>query len=82
MPAACVTALRDHKARQAEYRLAMGLGRNSGGLVFANPDDGPMDADSLSKAFSKLIKGAKVTPITLHGLRHTHISHLLMDGVT
>jgi integrase len=22
-----------------------------------------------------------VKPITLHGLRHTHISHLLMDGV-
>ena len=25
--------------------------------------------------------GTGVTSITLHGLRHTHISHLLMDGV-
>jgi integrase len=24
---------------------------------------------------------ANVNPITFHGLRHTHISHLLMDGV-
>jgi integrase len=27
------------------------------------------------------VAAAGVTPITLHGLRHTHISHLLMDGV-
>ncbi len=41
----------------------------------------PADADSLSKAFSRLVRATKVTSITLHGLRHTHISHLLMDGV-
>ncbi len=39
------------------------------------------DADSLSKVFIRLVKAAKVTPITRHCLRHTHISHLLMDGV-
>jgi integrase len=39
------------------------------------------DPDSLSKAFERLVIKANVTPITLHGLRHTHISHLLMDGV-
>lgn len=40
-----------------------------------------MDADALTKSFRRLIAAAKVTPITFHGLRHTHISHLLMDGV-
>ncbi len=40
-----------------------------------------MDADTLSKSFRRLVRAANVTPITLHGLRHTHISHLLMDGV-
>jgi integrase len=81
LPAACVAALREHKARQAEQRLALGLGCDPEALVFIRPDGGPMDADTLSKAFSRLIKGARVTRITLHGLRHTHISHLLMDGV-
>jgi integrase len=81
LPAACVAALREHKARQSEHRLAMGLGRDPEGLIFVRPDSTPLDADSLSKAFSRLIKGARVTRITLHGLRHTHISHLLMDGV-
>jgi integrase len=45
------------------------------------PDGRPMDADTLTKAFRRLVATTRVTPITLHGLRHTHISHLLMDGV-
>src|SRR5471032_907847 len=47
----------------------------------SRPDGQPMDADTLSKAFRRLVASAKVTPITFHGLRHTHISHLLMEGV-
>ena len=35
-----------------------------------------MDADTLTKAFRRLVASAKVTPITFHGLRHTHISHI------
>jgi integrase len=44
------------------------------------PDGQPVDADTLTKAFRRLVTSTKVTPITFHGLRHTHISHLLMDG--
>jgi integrase len=35
----------------------------------------------LTHEFSTLIKGIDITQITLHGLRHTHITHLLMDNV-
>ena len=66
---------------QLEERLKLGLGRDPRGLVFARPDGQPMDADTLSKAFRRLVASAKVTPITFHGLRHTHISHLLMEGL-
>ena len=59
----------------------LGLGRDPRGLVFTRADGEPVDADSLTKAFGRLVAGTGVTPITLHGLRHTHISHLLMDGV-
>ena len=38
--------------------------------IIWNPDD-----------LRRLVASAKVTPITFHGLRHTHISHLLMEGV-
>jgi len=41
----------------------------------------PWDPDSLTKAFDRLIEATGVRRITFHGLRHTHISHQLMDGV-
>jgi integrase len=40
-----------------------------------------MDADSITKGFGRLIAAAGVRRITFHRLRHTHISHQLMDGV-
>jgi integrase len=40
-----------------------------------------LDKDTLTKAFSRLVKGATVPRITLKGLPHTRISHLLMDGI-
>jgi integrase len=51
-----------------------------GGLVF-NHGGIPWDPDSLTKAFDRLVKATGVRRITFHGLRHTHISHQLMDGV-
>lgn len=81
LPSATVEALQAHLKAQLEKRMKLGLGRDPHGLVFTRADGRPFDPDSLSKAFDRLVAKAKVTPITLHGLRHTHISHLLMDGV-
>jgi integrase len=81
LPAITIQALIEHRTAQAEERLKLGLGRDPRGLVFTRADGRPLDPDSLSKGFRRLIAVASVTLITLHGLRHTHISHLLMDGV-
>jgi integrase len=81
LTAITVQALQEYRAGQAEERLKLGLGRDSRGLIFTRGDSEPQDADSLTKAFARLVAATKVTPITFHGLRHTHISHLLMDGV-
>jgi len=81
LPALTIQALQEHRAVQAQERLKLGLGRDPRSLVFTRADGLPVDPDSLSKAFGRLVAVADVTPITLHGLRHTHISHLLMDGV-
>ena len=59
----------------------LGLGRDPRGLVFARPDGEPLDGVALTKAFRRLVAATGATPITFHGLRHTHISHLLMDGI-
>jgi integrase len=81
LPAITVQALKEHKATQAEERLRLGLGRDPRGLVFTRPDGESLNANTLTTAFGRLVAAAHVTPISFHGLRHTHISHLLMDGV-
>lgn len=68
-----------HRAAQAAERLKLGLGKPD--LVFSHGDGSPFDPDSITKGFDRLIKTAGVRRITFHGLRHTHISHQLMDGV-
>lgn len=72
LPALTVEALREH--RSAKPRIG------AGELVFSH-DGIPWDPDSLTKAFDRLVQAAGVRRITFHGLRHTHISHQLMDGV-
>ncbi|HVI66430.1 MAG TPA: tyrosine-type recombinase/integrase, partial [Bradyrhizobium sp.] len=69
---------RRHRTEQAAEHLRLGLKLN---LVFAHPDGSPLDPDTLTKSFDKLIRATGVRRITFHGLRHTHISHQLMDGV-
>jgi integrase len=79
LPTLTVEALKEHRAAQAEERLKLGLGKAE--LVFSHGDGSAFDPDSVTKAFDRLIKSAGVRRITFHGLRHTHISHQLMDGV-
>jgi integrase len=52
----------------------------AGELVFSHSGI-PRDPDSLTKSFDRLAQEAGARRITFHGLRHTHISHQLMDGV-
>lgn len=74
LPALTVEALSAHRAKQARIGAEQ--------LVFSHADGSPWDPDTLTKAFDRLIGGAVgVRRITFHGLRHTHISHQLMDGV-
>ena len=37
--------------------------------------------DSISEAFVNRIGAGGLKPITFHGLRHTHITHLLRNGI-
>jgi integrase len=79
LPGLAVEALKGHRATQAQERLALGLGKAE--LVFTRADGSPASLNYITKAFNALIAEAGVTRITFHGLRHTHISHQLMDGV-
>jgi integrase len=79
LPGIAVEALREHRRRQAEERMALGLGKPK--TVFTDVGGGPWPPDKLSRQFGNLVRKAGIGPITFHGLRHTHLTNLLREGV-
>jgi integrase len=82
IPPSIVAELRDHWRRQQEQRLALGIGKASGDdLVFARPDANLWPPDSLSGDWARTVRLLKLPKVTLHALRHTHVSQLLAAGL-
>ncbi len=81
LPGITVEALRNHRVSQMQERMKLGLGRNDDGLVFTRLDGEPVNPRNFSKEFTRIAATAGVTRISFHGLRHSHISHLLREGI-
>ena len=55
---------------------------NPNNLVFFNPKDGIVSNNAANKVLRRMQKSLGISPtITMHGLRHTHGSVLLMHGI-
>jgi integrase len=78
----CLAALRQHKMRQAEEKLALGPGYADHGLVFCQADGRPLDPRSLNLYFTQALQRAGLPPIRLHDARHTYATWLLEQGVS
>jgi integrase len=76
-----VTALRAHRARQAEERLAVGAGYLDQGLVFCDIAGEPLHPDGVTQRFDRLVRNAGLRRIRLHDLRHTAATLMLENGV-
>jgi len=82
IPPSIVAELRNHWREQQEQRLALGIGKaGADDLVFARPDANPWPPDSLTTAWAKTIAALKLPKVTLHALRHTHVSQLIASGL-
>ena len=81
LPAALVPELTRHRKEQSELRLKLGLGKDTADLVFTSPLGAMMNPNYLSESFSFEVRAAGLKSVTFHGLRHTHITHLLKSGV-
>jgi len=79
--AKAAAALRDHRRRQAEDRLAFGGDYRDEGRVFCRRDGGPLTQRESSRRFSILRARAGI-PSTLrfHALRHTFATMHLANG--
>jgi integrase len=82
IPPSIVTKLRAHWKAQQETRLALGLGKATNeALVFARTDGSPFPPDSLTSDWARTLRMLKLPKITLHALRHTHVSQLIASGL-
>ncbi len=76
-----VAALRSHRRRQAEERLAAGELWHDEGLVFPNELGALLHPDAVSRAFGAVVRRARLPRIRLHDLRHGWASLALEAGI-
>jgi len=80
LPHKCVEALREHRVRQMEDRLAAGPLWQDHGLIFASEVGTPMDPDNFSHSFARLCERAGLGHWHPHELRHSGASLMLAQG--
>lgn len=81
LPGVALEALFDHEVRQKRLRLATGPEWNDQGLIFPDRYGRPQRPRIVTKAFSALANRAGLGAMSIHGLRHTHVTELLRAGV-
>jgi len=72
--------LREHHERQLKAAEFVGDGWQETGYVFTTVIGTHQHPDNVSKRFVALVRRIDVKYLTLHGLRHTHATHLLSIG--
>lgn len=80
LAARTVAALKVHRRAQAGRRLAAPVWHDHD-LILTTGKGTPINPNNIRKPFDALIAAAGVPAITPHGLRHTHATMLLRQGV-
>ena len=75
-----VEILRAHREHQAEAAEFVGDGWHHSGYVFTTVIGTHTHPDNVGKRFTDIVRSTDVPYLTLHGLRHTHATHLLAMG--
>jgi integrase len=76
-----VAALRAHRRRQREERLAWGAAWTDHGLVFCQENGAPLHPAWFRLTFGRLARDAGLPPVRLHDLRHGWATAALHAGV-
>jgi integrase len=81
MPTIVVAALKAHRTRQLEDRLAAGGAWNDSGFVFTSPIGTALEPRNVTREFHVLLASADLPAVRFHDLRHTAATLLLAQGV-
>lgn len=81
LPDVCVDALKTHRKRQVEERLAVGPAWHDTGFVFTTSVGTPIDPRNLTNWFHTLTARAGLGRRRFHALRHSAVTLALAQGV-
>ena len=81
LPAFVRLVLERHRDRQAEEKRRIGAGWQESDLVVTRPDGSPVNPDSLSSAWRRLVRKHGLPAVRFHDLRHAHATLMLLQGV-
>ena len=73
--------LRQHRMRQAEELLRVGVRQSKETMIASQFDGSPLQPRSLTHEWMRLILRTTLPRIRFHDLRHAHATHLLASGV-
>jgi integrase len=82
LPAVGISALRLHRIRQDEERVAAGDGWRETGMVFTTTIGTMIDARSVIRHHHAIVKAAGIPDLRFHDLRHSAATLLLAQGVS
>ena len=75
LPTSAVEALRIHRLKQLELRIALGQGKpDAGVLVFSAVEGAPLSPDNLSRDWRRVVAALDMPCVKFHALRHSHAS--------
>ena len=81
LPTPMVTALKDHRERQAKEAKELGTAWQDTGFIFVTSVGTPMDPRNMYRDFQKICEGAGLGAWHPHELRHSAASLMLAQGV-
>ena len=80
IPAEVLEVLREHQREQARDRQLYGADYAPLNLIFARPDGYYYSPDKLGTRVRAAMRAAGLDGVSLHSLRHSHASELLIQG--
>jgi integrase len=81
LPANVVEELRAHRLRQSEEVLALGIKVTNETFVIARADGEPLQPDTITQEWKRIVARTGLPKIRFHDLRHSHATHMLLAGV-
>lgn len=77
----CFKLLKKHKVEQNKERIKVGDQWENGDFIFTQWNGRPIHPDTLTAWFPKFLKKHDLPNVTIHSLRHTNASLMIMNGV-